>query len=66
MDHRAVEHAKLRLAKAEKSAEIVRYATSLETSEEAWTDYLVAVISDLLKAGAGRKEQPEKPAMVWR
>src|SRR3977135_1049935 len=59
MDPRSAEQARLRLAKAEKSAETVRAATTLEASEEAWTDYLVAVSAIYSKLEQGAKSDPK-------
>jgi hypothetical protein len=59
MDARAVEQAKTRLIKAEKASEAVLSATNLEDSEEAWTDYLIAVSAIYSKLEQGVKNDPK-------
>jgi hypothetical protein len=60
MDKDAVAQAKHRLLKLEKSLAALRAAENTEDAEEAWTDFLIAASTYLLKITAGRKRAPKK------
>ena len=55
MNLQAVEQAKIRLAKAEKTFDAMRSSTTLEDMEEAWTDFLIAVSAIYSKLEQGAK-----------
>jgi hypothetical protein len=55
MKRAAVEQAKTKFAKAEKSLQLLKDATEFKTAEEAWTDFLLAVSGIYNKLEQGSK-----------
>jgi hypothetical protein len=58
MDIHAVKQAKLRLIKAEKALAIMQAAKTLDDTEEAWTDFLIAAATIYSKLEQGSKQNP--------
>ena len=62
MNLNAVEQSKQRLAKAEKAFQAMKTAKTLDDTEEAWTDFLVAASAIYSKLGEGAKGNSKSKA----